>query len=104
VGVHLVGGIVGSLLVGVFADKAFNSVVADAPGGGGVVETGNFNLLGEQALAVIVTMAWSFAVTAIIMLVLKTVLPKGIRASEEDEEAGLDLTQHSETGYSLDMA
>ena len=98
-GVHLVGGIVGSLLVGVFADTAFNSAGTD-----GLVESGKFDLLGEQALAVIVTMAWSFTVTAIIMLVLKNVLPKGIRASEEDEEAGLDLTQHSETGYSLDMA
>jgi ammonia channel protein AmtB len=45
---------------------------------------------------------WSFALTAVIMLALKKVLPQGIRVSEEDEETGLDLTQHSETGYALD--
>ena len=47
-------------------------------------------------------MAWSFAVTMIIMVVLKRVLPKGVRVDAEDEETGLDLTQHSETGYALD--
>lgn len=102
VGVHLVGGLVGSLLVGVFADAAFNPGVADAPGGGGLVETGSFELLGEQLIAVAATMAWSFALTFVIMVVLKKALPQGIRASEEDEETGLDLTQHSETGYALD--
>ena len=102
VGVHLVGGLIGSLLVGVFADAAFNAGVAAAPGGGGLIETGSFDLLLEQLLAVAVTMAWSFIITGVIMLVLKKALPQGIRASEEDEETGLDLTQHSETGYALD--
>jgi Amt family ammonium transporter len=102
VGVHLVGGLIGSLLVGVFADAAFNPAVAGAPGGGGLIETGSFELLGEQVIAVLATMAWSFALTFVIMLVLKRALPQGIRASEEDEETGLDLTQHSETGYALD--
>jgi Amt family ammonium transporter len=102
VGVHLVGGIVGSLLVGIFADAAFNPAVAGSPGGGGLVETGSLDLLGEQALAVGATMAWSFGVTAVIVLVLKAVLPKGVRASEEDEDTGLDLSQHSEQGYALE--
>jgi Amt family ammonium transporter len=102
VGVHLVGGLIGSLLVGVFADAAFNPLVGDGPGGGGLVETGNLDLLGEQALAVGATMVWSFGMTAIILLVLKAVLPKGIRASEEDEDTGLDLSQHSEQGYALE--
>jgi Amt family ammonium transporter len=102
VGVHLVGGLIGSLLVGVFADAAYNEAVAAAPGGGGLVETGKLDLLGEQLIAVGATMVWSFVLTAVIMLVLKAALPKGIRASEEDEETGLDLTQHSETGYALD--
>jgi Amt family ammonium transporter len=102
VGVHLVGGIVGSLLVGVFADAAFNPAVAGAPGGGGLVETGSVDLLGEQALAVLATMAWSFVLTLVIMIVLTRLLPQGVRVSEEDEETGLDLTQHSETGYALD--
>jgi Amt family ammonium transporter len=102
VGVHLVGGIIGSLLVGVFADAAYNSAVAGSPGGGGLVETGTFDLLGEQLLAVATTLVWSFAVTFVIMIVLKKVLPGGVRASEEDEESGLDLTQHSETAYAFD--
>jgi Amt family ammonium transporter len=102
VGVHLVGGVVGSLLVGVFADAAFNGVVGASPGGGGLVETGHVDLLGEQALAVVATMAWSFGMTLVILLVLKAVLPKGIRASEEDEDTGLDLSQHAETGYELE--
>jgi Amt family ammonium transporter len=102
VGVHLVGGIIGSLLVGVFADAAFNGLVADSPGGGGLIETGKLDLLGEQALAVGATLVWSFVMTAVILLVMKKVLPKGIRVSEEDESTGLDLTQHSETGYAFD--
>lgn len=101
VGVHLVGGLIGSLLVGVFADAAYNSAVAAAPGGGGLIETGSFDLLIEQVIAVLATMAWSFGLTLVIMLVLKAVL-KGVRVSDEDEETGLDLTLHSETGYALE--
>ncbi|CAB4645711.1 unannotated protein [freshwater metagenome] len=40
--------------------------------------------------------------TLAIALVLKAVMPGGIRVSEEDEETGLDLSQHSETGYAFD--
>jgi Amt family ammonium transporter len=101
VGVHLVGGLVGSLLVGVFADAAYNSAVAASPGGGGLIETGSLDLMIEQLIAVGATMAWSFGITLVIMLVLKVVL-KGVRVSEEDEETGLDLTLHSETGYALE--
>jgi Amt family ammonium transporter len=63
---------------------------------------GGWELFGEQVLAVIVVMAFSFVVTGVIALVLKAVLPKGIKASEEEEQIGLDLTQHSETGYALE--
>jgi len=47
-------------------------------------------------------LAFSLIVSFGIGLLLKVVLPKGIRASEEDEEVGLDLSQHSEAGYSLE--
>ena len=97
VGVHLVGGIVGSLLLGFFADAAINPAGAD-----GVFQGGGFGLFGEQMLAVVSTMVWSFVVTFAIVFVLSKVLPGGIRVSEEDEETGLDLSQHSETGYALD--
>jgi Amt family ammonium transporter len=101
VGVHLVGGLIGSLLVGVFADAAYNSAVAASPGGGGLIETGSLDLMVEQLIAVGATMAWSFGITLVIMLVLKVAL-SGVRVSEEDEETGLDLTLHSETGYALE--
>ncbi len=97
VAVHLVGGVIGTLLLGFFADAAVNSAGAD-----GVFFGGGWSLLGEQALAVAVVMAYSGVLTAIIAFVLKAVLPKGIRVSEEDEQIGLDLTQHSEVGYSLE--
>ncbi len=97
VGVHLVGGLVGSLLLGFFADAAINPAGAD-----GVFLGGGFGLFGEQVLAVAATMVWSFAVTFGIVFVLSKVLPGGIRVSEEDEDTGLDLSQHSETGYALE--
>jgi ammonium transporter, Amt family len=97
VGVHLAGGLVGSLLLGFFADATINPAGTD-----GVFLGGGFGLFGEQVLAVVATMAWSFVVTFGIVFVLSKVLPGGIRVSEEDEETGLDLTQHSETGYALE--
>ena len=97
VGVHLVGGLVGSLLLGFFADATINPAGAD-----GVFLGGGFGLFGEQVLAVAATMVWSFAVTFGIVFVLSKVLPGGIRVSEEDEDTGLDLSQHSETGYALE--
>ena len=97
VGVHLVGGLVGSLLLGFFADAAINPAGAD-----GVFQGGGFGLFGEQVVAVVATMVWSFVVTFAIVFVLSKVLPGGIRVSEDDEETGLDLSQHSETGYALE--
>ena len=99
VGVHLVGGIVGSLLLGVFGDVSVNEFGRD-----GAAYGGGMGFFWDQLLAVGVVVVFSFVVTTLIMLALKTFLPGGVRASEEDEEAGLDLTQHSETGYSLEMA
>ncbi len=96
VGVHLVGGLVGSLLLGFFADTAVNSGGAD-----GVLFGGGWSLFGEQALASGVSFGYSFVVTAVIMVVLRAFLPGGIRVTEEEEDRGLDLSLHSETGYSF---
>jgi ammonium transporter, Amt family len=98
VGVHLVGGLIGSLLLGFFADSSINPAVVDE----GVFLGGGVSLLWEQIIAVVATLVWSFVVTLVIMLVLKAILPKGIRVSDDEEETGLDLTQHSETGYALE--
>jgi Amt family ammonium transporter len=98
VGVHLVGGIVGSLLLGLFADRAFNPAVAHQ----GVFVDGSWELMGDQLIAVVATLVWSGVLTFLILKILHRVIPGGLRVSEEDEETGLDLTQHSEVGYSLD--
>ncbi len=97
VGIHFVGGVVGSLLLGFFADAAVNPGGAD----GVFFGSGGWSLLGEQALAVGVVTAYSFVVTGIICLALKAIIPGGIRITAEQEEQGLDLSQHSETAYSF---
>jgi len=97
VAVHLVGGILGSVLLGLFADASVNPAGKD-----GAFFGGGFGLFGEQVLAVAAVFAFSFVFSGIIALVLKAVLPGGIRVSVDDENAGLDITQHSETGYSLE--
>ncbi len=97
IAVHLVGGIIGSVLLGLFADASVNPAGAD-----GVFFGGGWSLFGEQVLAVVVVMVFSFTVSLAIGFGLKKALPGGIRVSEEDEETGLDLTQHSETGYALE--
>ena len=101
VGVHLVGGIVGSLLLGFFATHSVNPAVVHQ---GLFVNGGSAELLGDQLVAVGATLAWSFVVTLLILFVLQRVLPGGLRVSEEDEATGLDLSQHSETGYALDRS
>jgi Amt family ammonium transporter len=98
VGVHLVGGIVGSLLLGLFADRAFNPAVTHQ----GVFVNGSWELMGDQVIAVVSTLVWSGVITLVIVKVLDLVIPGGIRVSDEDEETGLDLTQHSEVGYALE--
>ena len=58
--------------------------------------------MGDQLIAVASTIVWSGVLTFVICWVLTKVMPGGIRVSEEEEETGLDLTQHSEVGYSLE--
>jgi len=94
VGVHLVGGLVGSLLLGLFADKSATGFGAD-----GLFFGGGAGLLGDQTVASFATLTFSFVVSFVIAKVLDLVI--GIRATSEDEETGLDLSQHAETAYSL---
>ena len=97
IAVHLVGGIIGSVLLGLFAEKAVNSA-----GTNGVFYGGGWSLFGEQVFAVAVVFAFSLVVSGVIGLVLKAAMPKGIRVTEDDEQVGLDLTQHSEVAYALE--
>jgi len=93
VGVHGVGGLWGALATGLFATTAVN-----AAGKNGLFY-GNPELLGIQAMDAFTTIAYSVVVTFVILKVVDLIV--GLRVSEEEEVQGLDLTQHSEIGYSL---
>ncbi len=106
IAVHLVGGIVGTLCVGLFANPDFftKSVVTDGVAtavpyfsGTGLFYGGGLGLFGEQALANGVALVWSFGWTLGIMLVLKRTI--GVRVRPEIESTGLDLGLHGETAY-----
>jgi Amt family ammonium transporter len=99
VGVHLVGGLIGSLLLGLFADRAFNPSVVHQ---GVFIDGGSWELMGDQLIAVVATLVWSGVLTFVILKVLHLVIPGGLRVSDEDEQTGLDITQHSEMGYAYD--
>ncbi|MEI7888549.1 MAG: ammonium transporter [Actinomycetes bacterium] len=96
VGVHFVGGLVGSLMIGLFADADYFG----ADHLNGLFYGGGFRLLGEQAIANGVTIVYSGVVTALILLALKATV--GIRVSEEEENVGLDISEHAETAYHAD--
>ena len=93
VGVHFVGGIVGSLLIGFFANPSFFEGTFKE----GIFYGGKIDLLVEQALANGVAIVWSFIITLIIMLTLKSTI--GVRVKDEVENGGLDLAIHAETAY-----
>jgi Amt family ammonium transporter len=93
VGVHGVGGTWGALATGIFATKLVNDA-----GGDGLLY-GNPKQLMIQFVAVAVTLVLGFIMTTVILKVLDAIM--GLRVTEEDEMAGLDLSQHSETAYAL---
>ena len=68
----------------------------------GAFYSGGLKLLGEQAIGNAATIVYSFAVTALIMLALKSTI--GVRVSEDVEDSGLDLSEHAETAYSSGSA
>ena len=89
-GVHGVGGAWGAIATGIFAVQAVG-------GTGGLLETGNLSQLGVQALSVVATAAYSFAVTFVLLKLIDSTI--GLRVTEEDERTGLDLAMHGETAY-----
>jgi Amt family ammonium transporter len=92
-GVHGVGGTVGALATGLFAQKIINSAGNDG------AFFGNPALLATQAAGVLATMAYSVIVTAILLKVIDAVI--GLRVPDEEEVIGLDITQHEESAYTL---
>ncbi len=98
VGVHLVGGLIGTMMVGLFADTA----VTGAEEGGfadGLFFGGGLDLFIDQGIAAIAAMAWAFGMTWVIVKLLDMAM--GVRVSEEDESKGLDQSQHAEAAYNL---
>ena len=94
VGVHLVGGVIGSLAIGFFGSSAANSLGAD-----GLFYGGGTALLAKQALGVGLVAAYSFIATLIIgFLIEKTI---GFRVASDKELGGVDLSEHAESAYEM---
>ncbi|HHK60351.1 MAG TPA: ammonium transporter [Desulfobacterales bacterium] len=93
VGVHGVGGLWGALATGLFATTTVN------PGGADGLFYGNPKLLAIQAMDAGITVIYSMVLTFVILKVVDLVC--GLRVRDEDELKGLDISQHSEIGYSL---
>ena len=89
-GIHGIGGTVGAILTGVFADLAVNSVV-------GPLQEG---LLGAQFKAIALTVVLSVVATAVIAYFVKFTI--GLRPTQDEESEGLDTVDHGEEGYLFD--
>jgi Amt family ammonium transporter len=94
VGVHLVGGLVGSLLLGLFAEKAVNAAGAD-----GLFFGGGASLLGKQAIASFAVLGFSLVMSLLIGFAIQKTM--GLRVDADAEQEGLDLSQHAEAAYTV---
>lgn len=92
-GVHGIGGIIGTLATGLFAQKLIN------PAGANGLFFGSHQLFNSQMIAILVTAVYSFVLTVIILKVIDKII--GLRVDEEAEVSGLDISQHGETGYTF---
>jgi Amt family ammonium transporter len=92
VGVHLVGGLWGTLAIGLFQTTYVNDT-----GVNGLFYGGGVSQLGKQALGALAVLAYSFVVTAIIAYVIKVTM--GLRVSDEEEVTGIDEAEHAESAY-----
>lgn len=93
VGVHLVGGLVGTLLIGIFATEA------SPTGINGLLYGGGWNQLWLQFVGAAAVLVYSFVVTLVIAVVIKAIM--GLRVTEEQETSGVDLAEHAESAYEL---
>jgi Amt family ammonium transporter len=93
VGVHGVGGTWGAIATGLFASKAVNEA------GGDGLFFGNPGQLWTQIIAIAATYALAIVATYVILKIVDALV--GLRVSDEEEMAGLDLSQHSETAYAM---
>ncbi len=91
VGIHMVGGIVGSVLTGVFASNALNENVSDGLVRGGAA------FFGKQMAGVAVILVFGFVMSWLLAKLVDSTI--GLRVSEREELEGLDITQHEERAY-----
>ncbi len=91
-GVHGIGGTWGSLATGIFVGVGFGGIAA-------FVDVSRMEQVFIQLVSIVATWAWAFIVTAIILWVIKLIM--GLRVEDNDEQIGLDLTEHGETAYHL---
>jgi len=91
---HGVGGMWGAIATGIFAQKAVN-----VAGNNGLL-FGNPKQVAIQALAVVAVAVWAFLMSAVILKVIDWTM--GLRVSAEEEEMGLDLSQHGEYAFATD--
>jgi Amt family ammonium transporter len=91
VGVHLVGGLSGTILIGFFADPGSPAAVAGTFYGGGVDQ------LWRQVVGALAVLLYSGIVTFVLALIVKAAI--GLRVTDEAEVTGIDETEHAETGY-----
>jgi Amt family ammonium transporter len=92
VGVHLVGGIWGSLAIGIFGTHVVNTLGLD-----GLLYGGGLALLGKQAVGVGIVFAYSFIATLIIGFAIEKTI--GFRVKKDVEVEGIDLKEHAESAY-----
>ncbi len=93
VAVHLIGGLVGTLLIGFFATEASPTGINGLLYGGGV------NQLWLQFVGAIAVLGYSLVATALIAVIVKAAM--GLRVSEEQEVSGIDVAEHAESAYEL---
>ncbi len=94
IGIHLVGGLLGSIVLGLFADSAINELAVD-----GLFLGGGAGLLVDQIVASAAVLVYSLVVSAALAKVIDVTL--GLRVSPDEELEGLDRSQHAETAYFL---
>ena len=102
-GVHGTGGTIGAVLTGVFATRAINPIFKDAAGNPlpvGLVD-GNAAQVLNQLIGVGITVALAVIGSYVLLKIVDLTI--GLRVGEEEEIRGLDLSQHGEDGYTLDL-
>lgn len=92
VGVHFVGGLIGTLATGLFCTQELS-------GAAGLLHGGGPAQLGRQAVGALAVMAYSFVVSLLIAFVIRRTI--GLRVTGQVELAGMDIDQHAEAGYDL---